>query len=103
LTVHGILDAPTKEKLSQIKVRRTRWPSDRPAPANPFLRKFAISEVFHFLVKLRRLCVLMERLVIGTPFFGNRHEEFLGLRRHFKKSEGRTSGGKIWHFKWHEL
>jgi hypothetical protein len=33
---------PQKKKIKGSKVRRTRWPSDRPAPANPFLWKLAI-------------------------------------------------------------
>jgi hypothetical protein len=40
--VNSILDVPPIEKIKGSKVRRTRWPSDGPAPANPFLWKLAI-------------------------------------------------------------
>jgi hypothetical protein len=33
---------PQKKKIKGSKVRQTRWPSDRPAPADPFFWKLEI-------------------------------------------------------------
>jgi hypothetical protein len=103
--VHSILDVPTKQNKKYMKgskVRRTRWTSDRPAPANPFLQELSFSEARHFLVGMWRRSVLLQQHAIGTLFFQYRHKEFLYLRRHFNNCECSASGGKIWKFKWHK-
>jgi hypothetical protein len=92
-----------KRKIKDSKFRRTRWPSDRPAPGNLFLWKLATKEVRHLLVEMWRRSVFLEQHVIGNLFFQNRHEEFLYLRRDFNNCECSASGGKIWKFKRHYL
>jgi hypothetical protein len=40
---YSISDVPPIERIKGSKVRRMRWPSERPVPANPFLWKIVFN------------------------------------------------------------